>query len=50
MGSLPIAALFAVDEDRPEHAIELYGLAQQFGYVTNSRWVEDVSGSELEGV
>lgn len=50
MYCLPIAALLTADEGRPERAIELYGLAQQFGHITNSRWFEEVACRELEEV
>jgi tetratricopeptide (TPR) repeat protein len=50
MYCLPVAALLAADEDRPERAIELYSLAQRFGHITNSRWFEEVACRELEEV
>jgi predicted ATPase len=50
MYCLPVAALLTADEGRPERAIELYGLAQQFGHITHSRWFEEVACRELEEV
>ena len=48
--SLPVAALLAADNDDPERAVELYGLAQQFRHISNSRWFEDVACRELDKV
>jgi tetratricopeptide (TPR) repeat protein len=50
MNCLPLAALLAADADRPERAVELHGLAQQFGYIRNSRWFADVTCRELDEV
>lgn len=47
---LPAAALLAADKGHSERAVELYGLAQQFGHITNSRWFEAIACRELEGV
>jgi tetratricopeptide (TPR) repeat protein len=48
MKCLPIAALLAADDGNSRKAIELYGLAQQFGYITNSRWFKDIACRELD--
>lgn len=47
---LPIAALLAADNEQPEQAVELYGLAQQFGHIRNSRWYQDIALRELDSV
>ena len=47
---LPAAALLAIDAGQTERAVELHGLAQQFGYIRNSRWFEDVACRELDEV
>ena len=47
---LPAAALLAADDGNRIRAVELYGLAQQFGHISNSRWFEDVACRELDGV
>jgi DNA-binding CsgD family transcriptional regulator/tetratricopeptide (TPR) repeat protein len=47
---LPAAALLAADDGHPRKAVELYGLAQQFGHIRNSRWFEDVACRELDEV
>jgi tetratricopeptide (TPR) repeat protein len=49
MYCLPAAALLAVDDGRLERAMELYGLAQQFGHIANSSWFEEVACRELDG-
>lgn len=50
MCCLPAAALIAADDGRTERAVELYGVAQQFGNIRNSRWFEDVAGRELNSM
>ena len=50
MYCLPVAALFAVDEDHPKRALELYGAAQQFGHIRSSCWFADVVCYELDEV
>ena len=50
MYCLPVAALLAADDGRFERAIELYGLAQQFGHITNSCWFDEVAYNELDEV
>ncbi|MFZ0545767.1 MAG: LuxR C-terminal-related transcriptional regulator [Candidatus Promineifilaceae bacterium] len=47
---LPLAALITADEGRPERAVELYSLAQQFRHITNSCWYDVVAGRELTAV
>ena len=47
---IPAAALLAADDGNHKRAVELYGLAQQFGHIRNSRWFEDVACRELESV
>jgi tetratricopeptide (TPR) repeat protein len=47
---LPAAALLAADDGRPQRAIELYGLAQQYSHITNSRWFEAVACHQLDDV
>lgn len=50
MYCLPSAALLAADDGDRRRAVELYGLALQFGHIANSRWFEDVACRELDGV
>ena len=38
------------DEWEEKTAVELYGLAQQFGHITNSRLFEDIACRELDEV
>ena len=47
---LPLVALFAADDGDHRRAIELYGLAQQYGYISNSCWFADVACNELDEV
>jgi len=50
MYCLPAAALLAVDDGNPVRGMELYGLAQGFGHITNSCWFADVACKELDRV
>ncbi|MFN2138829.1 MAG: tetratricopeptide repeat protein [Candidatus Promineifilaceae bacterium] len=50
MSSLPAAALLAADDGRTERAVELYGTARQFRYISNSCWFADVVCYELDEV
>jgi len=50
MNCLPLAALLAADDNHTERAVEIYGLAQEFGYITNSRWFDEVACRELDKV
>jgi hypothetical protein len=47
---LPIAALLAADDGNGIRAIELYGTAQRFNHISNSRWFADVACRELDEV
>ncbi|MDX1615997.1 MAG: hypothetical protein R3300_16915, partial [Candidatus Promineifilaceae bacterium] len=46
---LPLAALFAADDDRPERSVELYSLARHIGYIKSGFW-RDLAGRELDEV
>jgi predicted ATPase/tRNA A-37 threonylcarbamoyl transferase component Bud32 len=48
--ALPGIALLLADQDEKERAVELYALASRYGYVTNSRWFEDVAGQHIAAV
>ncbi len=50
MHCLPAAALLAADSKNSEKAVELYSMAQQYGYISNSRWFEEIACRELESV
>ena len=41
-----VVALFHVDQEQGERALELYGLASRYPYVSCSRWYEDVAGRQ----
>ncbi len=45
--ALPVAALLFADERDVERAVELYALASRYPFVANSRWFEDVAGSQI---
>jgi predicted ATPase/DNA-binding CsgD family transcriptional regulator len=40
-------ALLLADEGQVERAVELYALASRYPFVANSRWFEDVAGSQI---
>ena len=42
-----VVALFHVDQEQGERALELYGLASRYPYVSCSRWYEDVAGRHI---
>ena len=50
MYCLPAAALLAADVGDRARSMALYGLAQRFGHIMNSRWFEDAACRELEAV
>jgi predicted ATPase len=47
---LPAMALFMIDQEERELAVELYALASRYAYVANSRWFEDVFGRHMAAV
>ena len=47
MYALPAAALFLVDQDKAERAIEIDALTSRYPHVANSRWFEDVAGRHI---
>ena len=47
---LPAAALLAAEDRNRRKAVELYGLAKQFRYITNSCWFEDIACRELDSM
>ena len=47
---VPAAALIVADDGQSERAIELYGLAKQFGHIANSRWFAEIACRELDSV
>lgn len=50
VNALPIGALLLVEEGEEQRALELYGLAQRYPCVANSRWFYDMAGQELEAM
>ena len=44
---LVAAARLLADEGEMERAVELYALASRYPFVANSRWFEDVAGSQI---
>ena len=47
MVTLAGIALLLADEGQVERAVELYALASRYPFVANSRWFEDVAGSQI---
>ena len=47
---LPLAALLAADDGRPELSIELYSLARHIGFIKNSRYWQEIACRELDAV
>ncbi|MFN2136782.1 MAG: hypothetical protein ACK2UK_12560, partial [Candidatus Promineifilaceae bacterium] len=47
---LPAAALLAAENGNHQRAVELYGVAQQFAYISHSRWFADVACKALDKV
>jgi hypothetical protein len=43
-------ALLLADEGQIERAVELYAMASRYPFVANSRWFEDVAGTQLAAV
>jgi DNA-binding SARP family transcriptional activator/predicted ATPase len=44
---IPLAALFAITQGRPEQAVELYSLALCAPHIANSPWYEEVAGRHV---
>jgi tetratricopeptide (TPR) repeat protein len=45
--ALPLAALYAISQERAETAVELYALASSVQHIANSSWFEDVAGRHV---
>ncbi len=48
--ALPGIALLFADQGERERALELYALASTQGYVTNSKWFDDIAGDEIAAI
>jgi tetratricopeptide (TPR) repeat protein len=45
--TLPCIALLFADQEDTERAVEIYALAATMGIVMNSKWFEDIAGTEI---